>query len=469
MAEPGPGNWNVPDNDDDAVSLPAFLTDPFGVLKRRWHLMLITGLLACIATGAATYSIEPMFRATATVLITGQQIPERFVATTVQEDSISAINAMVGQVLSHENLFPLIEDRGLFSDRVSNLSSGDLVRLFRARTDVYPGQPMSRRRRDENALIYAIDYRAEDPQQAADVANALSALFVEASIERRSGQARKATDFLRRQLERDETEQRERAQEAAEFRRANRGELPSELDTNLRRLDLLSNRVQLLDTQTQSKESQILALEALPRNEAPSANQTLRDELRRQLARESAVHTDEHPNVVALRERLERLESTVEAEIAASGASARIQAERRELSFLKSQMRSTQQEIDDLSSRIDRTPAIGEELSMLAQREQVARENYLASLRKVEEAELAESLESAQQGALVTVLDPALRPTSPEQSRSSMLAIGIMLAGVLAVMVAVLAELVDPVIVSSSQLEKLFDGEFIGSVPNTTH
>lgn len=454
-------------DEEESIGLPPFLTDPKGMIKRRWPWMLGALTLAVLTTVTVVFLFKPTFVATAAVLISGQQIPERFVATTVEEDSISAINAMVGQVLAHDSVMPLIESAGLFKDQVGKTPSTNLVQLFRDRTDLYPRQPLSRRR-GQSALIYAIDFTSEDPDEAAQVANALASMFVEASIDRRSGQARKATDFMRRQLERDEREQRERAKEAAEFRRVHRGELPSELATNLRRLELLSGRLELLEAQSQSKETQIIALESEPRLSAPSTNETLLLEIQRQFANASAIYTDEHPNVVALEQQLRRLEAKVREETRGTGQSVRLLSEMRELEIIKGQQRSAQREIDEISARVDRTDAIGEQLSLLAQREQVSRENYLKSLRKVEEAELAESLESEQQGALVSILDPAFPPNSPGMSRIQIATFGIAASFALALLVALALELLDPVVIGSDHLEKLVRRQCLGSMPDMT-
>jgi len=66
-----------------------------------------------LATGVVSYLLKPTYRAHATILITSQQIPEEFVRSTVREDTISNINAMIGEVLSRENLSRLVEDMGL--------------------------------------------------------------------------------------------------------------------------------------------------------------------------------------------------------------------------------------------------------------------------------------------------------------------------------------------------------------------
>lgn len=461
--DPNDARMPGPDDGDDAPALPEFLTDPFGVIARRWPWMLLATLVGLAGTVAAVLLVRPTYLAEASILVTSQQIPEEFVRSTVKEDTISNINAMVGEVLSRERLSRMIDDLGLKggSDAWSVGALDDL----RRRIEIKPEQVVRSGRRGESSMIYGVDFRSGSPEEAAAVANALATLFTEASLERRSAQARRTTEFLKRQLERDEAELRAQSQRASEFRRTHRGELPSELDTNMRRLELLSERQRALQAQVASKENQILALRAAPPAAEKSENELLLDSLRQQLATESAVNTDEHPNVIALRQRIERLSEVVAAERSTGQANQLVAAERREVALLKSQLASTQDAIAELSARIDRTPAIGEELAAIEQKENVMRERYLASLRKVEDSQLAENLESAQQGAQITILDPARAPSRPEVPRWMIAAAGVAASLGLALAVAVLLELVDPVVVSMSQLERIAEGPCLGSLP----
>jgi capsular polysaccharide biosynthesis protein len=121
--------------------------------------------------------------------------------------------------------------------------------------------------------------------------------------------------------------------------------------------------------------------------------------------------------------------------------------------------------MDQLVKRVDRIPVVGEELSALEQKEQVLRENYLGSLRKVEEAELAETLEAAQHGAQIEILEKARPPAAPKLSRWLLLAAGIAASLGMAVGVALLLELVDPVALSTRQLEEAIDRPVLGSLP----
>jgi len=180
------------------------------------------------------------------------------------------------------------------------------------------------------------------------------------------------------------------------------------------------------------------------------------------------VNTDEHPNVIALKARVARLEELVASSSTDDPSSKRqflIESERRQLGLLRDQLAQTKEDIAGQTELIDKTPAVGEDLAALEQRLQVLQSDYLASLRKVEEAKLAENLERAQQGSQVTVLDAAQPPTSPERPRSIVLAGGVGATLAAAFGLAILLELVDPVVLAARQLESIADRPALGAIP----
>jgi uncharacterized protein involved in exopolysaccharide biosynthesis len=298
------------------------------------------------------------------------------------------------------------------------------------------------------------------------VANALAGLFVQENIVRRTGQAERATSFLREAAQRNEEQLRTVESQISEFRRLHRGELPDELNSNIRKVDTLNTEVASLTQQITVKEDRILSLNSYGGDAALTEDEVLLGELRRELARQTAAHTDEHPNVIALRERIARLQESVASGSNKSVGSARIiDTERRDIARLQEQRSLAQAEIVSLNERIDRMPAISEELSALEQRAQVLREDYLDAERKVQDAELANHLESAQQGAQVSVLDSAPVPTSPERPRWLIALAGVALSGVLALASALLLELFDPVVLGIRQIQSQNSSPILGSLP----
>jgi uncharacterized protein involved in exopolysaccharide biosynthesis len=489
--------WGTaPDDAGGSLQIPAFVLDPFGVLKRRWPWMLATTLLGLAATAVVVSLWKPLYIAQATVLITSQQIPEDFIRSTVREDSIANINAMVGEVLSRENLARILKQYEPYSDFHDEAATPALIGRMRSRIQI---ASTSGAARGNASLVYGLSFQDEEPGHAAAIANALAALFIEASIARRNEQAQRTTAFLRRELEQDESELREQSHRLSEFRTANRGDLPSELNVNLRRLEVLSRDRDYFSNQIAQIESQMAELLAgggslafstskvtkrvrsrlhgegggvtvLKLPGANSENELLLTELRRQLARELAAHTEDHPNVKSLRRKVQQQEQIVAEEPVTSADESEqvnliLRSEGARLGRLKLQQAQIETQRADLEERLDRMPIVAEQLAALEQKEKVLREDYLASLRKVEEAELAESLESAQQGAQVSMLDRAQPPSSPDRPRSHLLVGGVAATLALALGVAVLLELIDQVVVNPEQLEALAGRPVLGSLP----
>jgi uncharacterized protein involved in exopolysaccharide biosynthesis len=423
--------------------------------------MLAALVLGFVGTVYAVAQAKLTYVSEASVLITRQQISDRFVPKTIEEDATGNMNAMVGKVLSQDNLAKLVERFDLYKSDRDLVPMSEIVDGMKGSITVTPQHTFTRKRRGENSVIYAISFENKDAGTAADVANALAGLLQEASIERRTGQARATTTFLRRQLETDELEFREVSQGVSEFRKMHRGSLPDELQTNLRKLELLGSQRESVVIQISSGENRLVTV-------GSGTVEVQISELRSQLSRESSMYTDEHPNVSALRYQIQRLEQTLVTQspgfsrpelgsIVADGQS--------EIERLRAKVHEIDRSIAGLNARIDMTPSVAEELVAKQQKETVLRDNYLASLKKVDEAELSEKMEQAQQGAQVQILDPAMPPSAPKRSPHLLAFVGLIATIGAAIAVAAAVEIFDPVIVTAEQLERIVGRPVLGSLP----
>jgi len=442
--------------------IPPFLLDPMGILARR-RLWMAAALVLGLATTTAVVAWWPLrFEAQARVSINSQQIPKEFVRSTIAESSMAYLNAAVGRTLSHANLDRLLDEHELYPDLRKSVPRETLVDQMRNDITVEAEKSISHEG-GQTSIIYRLAFESDNAQKSADVANALAGLLLDATLEQRTEQARSVTRFLKQALDRDEQQLREHSQKLTEFRREHRGELPTELDPAMRKLEMLHDRRGTLSTEIERAENNLgTGADGMPMTD----NESLLRDLRRKLANEIAANTDEHPNVIALRARVADLEKVVREERrSGAGASPAVAAGRRELGLMRERIGSIDTEMDEIVSRVDRIPAVSEELSALEQKEQVLRENYLGSLRKVEEAELAENLETAQHGAQIEILERARPPAAPTQSRLVLGAAGIAGSLGLALGIALLLELVDPVVLNVRQLEGLIDRPVLGSLP----
>jgi succinoglycan biosynthesis transport protein ExoP len=449
---------------------PDFLLDPKGIIRRRWRWMVASLIVGLAGTGAGVYFVKPRYEAEASVLITSQEIPENFVRSTVRESSMSNLNATVSQVLSNDNLERIIDRFELFEGLRPGVPLDTLANRMRGDIGIKPESTVAPGSRGQTSIVYRLSFESDSPSGAANVANALAALVVEASILKRNEQAQRITRFLQNALSADERDLRKQSRRVTEFRQSHRGQLPEELETSMRKLELLHERRAALDAKIAESQSQILRLRSGGAETELSENQILLEQLRVQLAREAALNTEEHPSVLSLRRRVTNVEALVAAEADPKTSlppevAALVDGELRDISRMRDQMAKIDDQVADLSARIDLTPSVSEELTALEQKETVLRENYLSSLRKVEQAELAETLEMAQQGAQVSILNRARPPSMPVRPRWMLLVGGIAASLAFALGVAVLLELIDPVVVSAGQLEKIADPRVLGSMP----
>jgi uncharacterized protein involved in exopolysaccharide biosynthesis len=436
-----------------------FLFDPMGIVRRRWRWILVLLTLGTVVGVAVVLNWPTRYQATAKLLFSAQHITADFVrspvATTIEED----VNTMVGEVLAADSLRSLVEGQGL--GRAGESPSPGLLDQVRSSISIYPYSEMEGGR-GRVSYIYEISFEHEDPQKAADVANALVDRLKEAHLSRRSERARVTTEFLRREMEETEAELNVQVAKISDFKQLHRGQLPSELPTHLARLDRLQQQRDSLALQISDAESRLISVRS--EGSPDDARVELLAQLRSRLANEQAVHTDDHPNVTSLRRQVNALQEDLERNPVGTSNSSTAIIER-ELASLRDQLARAENKIQDLDARVAIIPDRQEEIDALLRRESVLRESFASASRKVEESELAENLERSQQGIKVSRLEAAWPPSQPKRPLPVLAGVAAGAVLGLALGVALLLELLDPVLLSPQQVEAETGLVNLGTVP----
>jgi uncharacterized protein involved in exopolysaccharide biosynthesis len=435
------------------------LLDPRGLVERRWKFMLPALVLGVVASVGFALRSKPLFLAEATVLVAPQQVSQRIVEPTIQEDALTRIDALAAEVLSRQNLARIIEQHDLYRNLRTRQTMGETVKEMRSAISIRAIENTEGGQGGYTARAYAIRYEGEEPESAAKVANALASLFVDTSFEERHRQHRLTSEFLRRELERAERELREQNRMIAEFKQGNRALLPSDLQANLTRLDMLQNQRQSLSLQIAEAGTRIATLASDDRD-SPRVRLAA---LRAELARQRSTKTERHPDVLEAQRQLEEYERQLGA-TGGQSSGALLSAAERTLDVLRGQLAATDREIERLDASIGKMPEVQEGLASLEEKGEILRENYLDFLRKVQDAELDENLLKAQQGERVSVLNPAEPPSEPARGRNQYLAFGLLASLGLAVVVGVALEFLDPVVVTAEQVARLTGLSTLGSV-----
>jgi succinoglycan biosynthesis transport protein ExoP len=444
---------------EESSGLPPYLSDPMGILERRGRWISLAAGIGSFLGLAAVLLWPAEYQANAKILVSSQTISDELVPSVTVDRLEEQLGAIRGGVLSRPSLLGLMEELAIDEahERVDLVSMREAITI---ELDSTGG-------RGSSTFIVDVGFVSEEPEVSARIANALANRLVATHRERRSEQVRTASEFLEKEMERGEIALREQTARVRAFKEQHRGELPSELPTKLARLERLQQERQSLGVQISDAESRLLQLGSQAVG-ADTRTQLL-SELRIRLVNERIVHTEEHPNVESLKSQI----SSLEQELATSppqlvmptsnnAAAAEI---RREIASLRSQLAHAAAQADRLDAQVSRTPARQEELDALLQREEVLRETYLQAQRKVQEAKGAQSLELAQQGLRVELLEPATPPVSPLMPWWKLSGIAAILVLGVAGGLGVLLELLDPVMLSASQMESETGVVQLGVVP----
>jgi uncharacterized protein involved in exopolysaccharide biosynthesis len=457
----------LPEEGEQPVLLPPFVADPVGAITRRWKPMVAIAVAGLASAAAAALLWPKAYSASTSVAMSASPLTQQYVNLTQSPEVAAQVNPLIEEVLSRESLAGLIERHGLYVDERKSMWMAELVGVARRRID-FEEKPTLSRETSRTSAVFRLTFTDSDPKSAADFVNDLASSVVAANSRMRSSQARQATEFLRAELARSEREMRAQDEVIADYKRQHRGELPSELEMNLARLNRLTELQQTLQTQLSAAESRIADLAQAGAGDAPRSHESQLDTLRARLASELAIYTEDHPNVISTRRQIAMLEKRLAeggGEDSDDPSTPRlIRSARNEIQDLREQLARVKADTEELEEQVSHTPKREEEMEAYLQKATVLRETYLSNLRKVEAAELAESVELAQQGATVRVLDRAVPPDKPDTSPIMIVLLGIVGSLGAALAAGLLLELVDPVIVTPEQLEEFGRARVLGSV-----
>src|SRR5690348_6696530 len=122
------------------------LNQLLGVLiHRRWWFagtatVVIVGALGVLARTPNRYTAE------ATIVVTRQKVPERYVVPTSTTDLTKDLQTMEGEVLSRTRLFSLIDEFGLYAKERKRLAPEQIIELMMKYISIEPLAPTATQR-----------------------------------------------------------------------------------------------------------------------------------------------------------------------------------------------------------------------------------------------------------------------------------------------------------------------------------
>jgi len=383
--------------------------------------------------------LPKIYRATTLILVQPQEVPEDYIKPTVKSLVSDRLNTLSQQILSRTRLETVIREFNLYSDTIGKLTVEEIIK--RMREDIKIEIQWTPGRDVQNT--FAISYEGRDPRKVMMVTNRMASLFIEENLRARGKQAAGTSDFIERELSTIEVSLREQEKDSRAFKERYMGELPEQLDANLRILERLQDQIKNNnDARKGAEERRIMLQREISRlskqttsvvgDEVASTNPLLTQltELKTRLGELQSMYTDKHPDVIDTKVQIARLEKDIAKQgllndkpkpegnpLVFNPVVSRLRAEisevELEITRMKVEAESLRKQIAMYQRRVENTPKREQELAMLTRDYDLLKANYQSLLDKKIQAKMAENLERRQMGEQFKVLDPARMPEKP--------------------------------------------------------
>ena len=163
---------------------------------RKWFIVIPTLVIAA-ATFAWSYTLPNRYRATTTVMVIPQRVPESYVRSTVTANVSERLQTISQQILSRTRLERIIEEFKLYQEERQTLIMEDVVEQMRLDLKLNIASP----RRNDDASSFTISFESDEPRTAMLVAERLASMFVQENLQDREVLADSTNQFLQAQLE----------------------------------------------------------------------------------------------------------------------------------------------------------------------------------------------------------------------------------------------------------------------------
>jgi succinoglycan biosynthesis transport protein ExoP len=479
--------------------------------RRRWYILLPL-FVGWAIVWVGSFLVPSTFQSEALILVEQQKVPEQYVVPNVTVSLQDRLQSMTQQILSRTRLQSTINRAHLYEKRgLGGLFTKTEDPVEQMRKDIaielveVPGRP-------GQLTAFKIRYSAGTPTLAQQVNSELTSLFIDENLKSQQQLSESTTAFLQNQLVEARAKLEEQEAKVRAFKAVHFGDLPSQTETNVQILSGLQNQLIGAQRALDAAKQQKLYLESLQQQyqtaqatmgtdntSAPSLQKLTKDlvDLRYQLEAARSRLTEEHPDIIALKDKIakiEKMKKDQETEIASQpetgkatntlDPSAAAEVQRGSVTpmmQLQSQLKSIKPEIENYErhakelesqiysyrTRLNLTPQTEQQLADVSRGYEESKANYNSLLQKQNQSQLATSLEQRQQGEQFRILDPPSLPVRPSAPNHLLLSLGGLMAGaVLGFGLAALLEVTNVLVRQEKDLEELVPTRILVGIPH---
>lgn len=468
------------------------------MFKRHKNVALMAFIVVFTSSLMVAYGLPPIYRATATILIEGQEVPADFVRSTVSGFVDTRLDAVEKRVMSSANLIKVVEEFGLYPDA---RESGDVeLAISSVRSNTYREMKSVDTVNPKNGrsmlatVSFTISFEGNSAVKTRLVANRLAELYIKEHSRLRSEQAKKVSAFIERETEKVSAKIHKIEDSLAKFKQKHVGKLPENEGMTLRLLERaegnlveISDDIRMLEERKRKLVDQ-LEIEGYKKGAFSDGQQIVLGSEQQLLIQRAKLeslrsrYSDIHPDVLKLKSEISLLEKKVDG--SASGDvgevtpaavpfslydtvyQKQIKELDREIDESKNARNQVENKIDELELVLLEAPIVERDYQKILRDHQDTLKVYNDLKNRQMEAQIAEQLEVEEKAERLSVVQAAITPIEPVgPNRLGIAFLGLALAVGFGFGVVAVVDMQDKTIHGVRGIKSLIDMPVIAVIP----
>lgn len=391
------------------------------LLLRRLPFVIAIFVVTTMVSVFMAYTLPPVYRSEARLLVESPQIPDELAASTVRSSPTEILLAIQQRILTSANLLALSEEYGLHAEAQGMPDDAKVGDIRRRITITMPSM-------DARTGVVLVSFDAPVPAQSVAVTTSLVEQILQQNVDLRTGVSGGTLDFFDQEVQRLSTEIAQQNARILEFEQANRDALPESLEYRRTRQSAQQERLLQVDRELAGLRDRRQRLQDLYERTGRvgstaadmSPEQARLEDLRQELASALVLYAPQNPRVRALQTQVAALEEAVRQQLGGgtgNGALTTFDLQVADIdgqiTFMAEQKRLLEEELIEIEASIDATPENAIVLGELRSDFENLRVQYDQAVQSLADARMGDRIEVTARGQRIIVVDPAVLPSAP--------------------------------------------------------
>lgn len=453
-----------------------------GMWRYRWAALLAAWIVSA-SLWLFVYMLPDVYEASTRVYIDTQTVLKPLLeGLAVDSDLMTEVNLMTQALMSRPNLEKVARETDLDHRARTPLEMEDLL------------DGLARKIRISEGLgnLFTIRYRDIDRATARNVVQTLLDSLVEGTLGANRSDSVAAQDFLENQLKEYEVRLAEAEQRLAEFKQGHVGMMPSEgrdyyarmqlaleeLEKTNSELKIARNRSREIRRQLEGDMPVYFGLSGPAANSPVSKYDKRIEGYQQDLDQLLLKYTDDHPDVIAMRDLIEQFKSRRQEALGAAEdvatldknpihqrMTAALNEAEVDLAILTGKSNEQQRKLNKLRKLVDTIPDVEAELTRLNRDYDVTKGQYETLLQRLESARLSEEADLSTDDVEFRIIDPPVVPLEPSGPPRTLYLAMALVAGIAAALgLAFILDQIRPAFQSREKLKEILQLPVLGAV-----